>query len=60
MKLSFLFSIASHIANFIIIIYFVTFLIKIESVTLFDIFISFFGLFASLVANIMSVVENKK
>jgi len=59
MRLSFLFSIASHVANFIIIIYFITFLIKIESSSFFDIFISFLGLFVSLIANILSIVEEK-
>lgn len=57
MKLSGIFAIASHIANLVIIIYFISFLIKIESTTTFDIFVSFFGLFVSLLANILSALE---
>lgn len=60
MKLSFLFSIASHVANFVIIIYFISFLINIETIRISDILISFIGLFASLIANIVSVVEENK
>jgi hypothetical protein len=62
MKLANSFSVFSHLLNFIIIIYFITFLLKIESVTTFDIVISFIGLFVSVLANIISVVEgaNKK
>ena len=60
MKLANSFSVFSHLLNFVIILYFVSFLIKIESVTTFDIVIGFIGLFASLTANIMSTLENKK
>lgn len=60
MKLSNSFSVFSHLLNFVIIIYFISFLLEIESVTNFDIFISFVGLFASVMANIMSVIEEGK
>jgi len=59
MNLSNSFSVFSHLLNFVIIIYFISFLIKIESITTFDIFISFIGLFASIMANIISVIEEK-
>jgi len=60
MKLSNIFSLFSHVLNFAIILYFVSFLININSINSIDLSISFFGLFASVVANILSVVENKK
>ncbi len=60
MKLSNSFSVFSHLLNFVIILYFISFLIKIESIKTSDIMISFIGIFASLIANIISVIENKK
>jgi len=51
------FSVFAQIINFVIIIYFISFLINIEQITNFDLFISFFGLFISLFANILSIVE---
>ena len=59
MNLSNSFSVFSHLLNFVIIIYFISFLIKIESITTFDILISFIGLFASIMVNIISVIEEK-
>jgi len=60
MKLSNNFSVVSHIINFMIIIYFISFLLDIEAITTFDLLISFFGLFVSLIANIISVLETYK
>jgi len=60
MKLSNNFSVISHIINFMIIIYFISFLLDIEAITTFDLLISFFGLFVSLIANIISVLETYK
>jgi len=53
-------SLGSHLLNFAIILYFVSFLINIEQIRTFDLFISFFGLFASLIANIYSLIERNK
>lgn len=50
-------SVASHIANLLILIYFISFLIEIKQISSIDLFISFFGLFISLIANILSVIE---
>jgi len=60
MRTSDIFAIVSHIVNFIILGYFISFLINLESIATFDIVISFIGLFASLIANIMSVLEKNK
>ncbi len=60
MRLADSFSVLSHLINFTIIIYFVSFLLKIKSITISDLFISFFGLFISLIANIMSVLGRNK
>jgi len=57
MRLANRFSVFSHLLNFAIIIYFISFLIEIESITTFDIVVSFIGLFASIMANIVSVLE---
>ncbi len=59
MKVSDSFSVFSHLINFVIIIYFISFLLNISSVSIFDFLISFFGLFVSLIANIISVIEEK-
>jgi len=52
-------SIFSQIINFLIFIYFIISLLKINALDLIGLFISAFGLFASLVANIVSVVEER-
>ena len=57
MKLSDSFSIFSHILNFTILIYFITFLLQINSITIFDLSISFISVFVSLIANILSIIE---
>jgi hypothetical protein len=51
------FSVFSHVLNFSILIYFITFLLSIDYLTSFDLIISFIGIFVSLVANILSVLE---
>jgi len=57
MNLSDSFSIFSHLLNFVILIYFITFLLKINSITTFDLFIGFVGIFVSVFANILSILE---
>jgi hypothetical protein len=52
-------SIFSQIINFVIFIYFVVTLLKVDALDLMGLFISAFGLFASLVANIISVLEER-
>ena len=58
MKLGDSFSLFSHIINFIIFIYFAITLIKINSVDILGLSITAFGIFISLVANIISIIEN--
>jgi len=50
-------SILSHLINFAIIIYFVITLLKINALDMFGLLISFFGLFVSLIANIVAISE---
>lgn len=52
--------IISHIINFAIVIYFISFLLSNNMLTTFDAIISFFGLFISLIANIYSAIEKYK
>lgn len=52
-------SIFSQIINFIIFIYFTVTLLKLNILDVFGLLISAFGLLASLVANIVSVLESK-
>jgi len=53
-------SILSHLINFAIIIYFVITLLKINALDIFGLLISFFGLFVSLIANIVAISERIK
>lgn len=53
-------SIFSQIINFVIFIYFVVSLLKINALDVMGLFISAFGLFSSLVANIVSVIEERR
>jgi len=53
-------SIISHLVNFAIVIYFTTFLLSKNMLTLTDSSINFFGLFVSLVANIYAIFERYK
>ncbi len=53
-------SIFSQIINFAIFIYFIVSLLKINALDIIGLFISAFGLFASLIANIVSVLEERK
>lgn len=53
------FSILSHLINFAIVIYFATFLLKLNALDNTALLISATGIFASLIANIMSVAENQ-
>lgn len=53
-------SILSQIINFAIFIYFIVSLLKINALDIIGLFISAFGLFASLVASIVSVLEERK
>lgn len=52
-------SIFSQIINFAIFIYFIVVLLKINALDIFGLLISAFGLLASLIANIVSVIETK-
>ena len=53
-------SILSHLINFAIIIYFAIFLLKLNALDMFGLLISFFGLFVSLIANIVAISERTK
>lgn len=53
-------SIFSQIINFVIFIYFIITLLKINALDVSGLLISAFGLLASLIANIVSVIETKK
>lgn len=48
-------AVLSHIINFAIIIYFIIVLLKINALDVFGLIISFFGLFVSMIANIIGV-----
>ncbi|HJZ18647.1 MAG TPA: hypothetical protein VJ208_00920 [Candidatus Nanoarchaeia archaeon] len=50
-------SIFSQIINFLIFIYFVIVLLKLDALDAVGLLISAFGLFASLIANIVSTIE---
>ncbi len=52
-------SLLSHAINFAIFIYFAIFLLKLNALDVFGLFIAAFGLFVSLVANIISIIENQ-
>jgi len=60
MKPSDLLSILTHILNFAIILYFTSFLIGKDLLSLSDLIISFAGLFASLIVNIYSAIERNR
>lgn len=51
-------SIFSQILNFLIFIYFVIVLLRLNALDIIGLFISAFGLLASLIANIVSTLEN--
>jgi hypothetical protein len=53
-------SIFSQIINFVIFIYFIVILIKLNFLDIIGLLISAFGLLASLIANIVSVLEKGK
>jgi hypothetical protein len=57
MNLGEIFSITSHIINFLIFIYFAVVLIKINFLDVSGLMISAFGILMSLIANILSVLE---
>lgn len=52
-------SVFSQIINFVIFIYFTITLLKLDMLDLIGLFISAFGLLASLIANIVSVLETR-
>lgn len=52
-------SIFSQIINFVIFIYFIVSLLKIDALDIQGLLISAFGLLSSLIANIVSVLESK-
>lgn len=60
MRLGNSFSLVSHIINFIIFIYFAVTLIKINMLDVLGLSISAFGIFMSVIANIISVIEENK
>lgn len=57
MKLGEALSIFSQLINFIIFIYFTIILLKLDALDVVGLLISAFGLLASLIANIVSVLE---
>jgi len=57
MKIGDALSIFSQIINFVIFIYFIITLLKLNVLDIFGLFISAFGLLASLIANIVSALE---
>lgn len=59
MKIGDALSIASQIINFIIFIYFIIALLKINALDMIGLFISGFGLLSSIIANIVSVIETR-
>jgi len=60
MRAGYIFSVFSQIINFLIFIYFSVILIKINFLDLTGLMVSAFGLFMSVIANIISVIESKK
>gem|GEM_PF-1543746 len=60
MKMSELLSIFSQIINFMIFIYFVVFLLRLEILDTWGLLISAFSLFSSIIVNIISVVESRR
>ncbi|MBI2629373.1 hypothetical protein HYW74_04795 [Candidatus Pacearchaeota archaeon] len=59
MKVSDALSIFAELINLVIFLYFTIVLIKINSLDIYGLFISAFGLLASLIADIASAVEEK-
>ena len=57
MKISDYLSIFSQIINFIIFIYFIIALLKINALDIIGLFISAFGLISSIIVNIISVLD---
>jgi hypothetical protein len=53
-------AILSHLINFGIIIYFIVVLLKINALDAFGLTISFFGLFVSMIANIVGIKSRIK
>ena len=58
MKIGNSLSIFSQIINFVIFVYFIVVLLKLEALDIIGLFISAFGILASLIANIVSVIES--
>ena len=52
-------SLFSQIINFAIFIYFIIVLLKIDALDIMGLFISAFGLLSSIIANIVSTIENR-
>jgi hypothetical protein len=52
-------SLFSQIINFLIFIYFIIVLLKLNALDIMGLFISAFGLLSSLIANIVSSIENR-
>ncbi len=53
-------SLFSQIINFVIFIYFIISLLKINALDILGLFISAFGLFSSVIASIVSAIEEMK
>jgi len=60
MRVSELLSIFSQIINFVIFIYFVIFLLKLNALDSWGLFISAFGLFSSIMVSIISAIELRR
>jgi hypothetical protein len=52
-------SLFSQIINFVLFIYFAIVLLKINALDIIGLFISAFGLLSSIIANIVSTLENR-
>lgn len=53
------FMLLSQMINFVIFIYFIIVLLRLNALDVFGLFISAFGLLISLIANIVSVLESR-
>jgi hypothetical protein len=53
-------TIFSQIINFVIFIYFIIVLLRLDALDVVGLFISAFGLLASLIANIVSVLDDQR
>ena len=60
MKIGETLSVFSQVINFMIFIYFIITLLNLEILDVWGLLISAFGLFSSIIVNIISVIENRR